>query len=112
MNEALQQVINRNDTWRGQNGRFANHILSANGDQQWSQKTLSTGYNTLNAQLQQGGWPLDSTIELLSDGSGLGSLPFCVSRETIIMNRQSPTKIRNDKNRKCGQASSDGQCMR
>jgi protein ImuA len=84
MNEALQQVINRSDTWRGHEGRFANHILSANGDSQRDQNTLPTGYNTLNTQLQQGGWPLDSTIELLSDGSGLGSMGlFLPAMETL-----------------------------
>ena len=71
MNEALQQVINRNDTWRGS---FADQALSANGDQHWDEDTFSTGYSTLDAQLLKGGWPLGSTIETLSDGCGLGSM--------------------------------------
>ena len=71
MNEALQHVINRNDTWRG---NMAAQVLSANGDRHWQEDTFSTGYSTLDAELQQGGWPLGSTVEMLSDGCGLGSM--------------------------------------
>jgi protein ImuA len=74
MNEALQRVIDRNDTWQGQEGHFASHFLSSNNDQYRDRDTLSSGYSTLDGQLQQGGWPLDGTIELLSDGSGLGAM--------------------------------------
>ena len=73
MNEMLEQVINRNDTWRGRHSHFQGHVFSANSDFH-ACTGLSTGYTTLDAQLQQGGWPLDSTIELLSDGCGLGSM--------------------------------------
>ena len=72
MNEALQQVINRNDTWRGSHNHFANHGLPANCD--FHSDSLTTGYRSLDGELQQGGWPLGNTIELLSDGSGLGSM--------------------------------------
>ena len=71
MNEALQQVINRNDTWLGS---LTRHIPPANGSQHWQDKGLSSGYSTLDEQLQGGGWPLGNTIELLSDGCGLGSM--------------------------------------
>ena len=74
MNKALQQVIERNDTWRGNEGRFAHQLLSANNDNHRDEDTLPTGYSTLDAQLQQGGWPLGNTIEMLSDGCGLGSM--------------------------------------
>jgi protein ImuA len=75
MNSTLEQVINRHDTWRGNqhNSHFNSHGISANGDYS-STGSLPTGYSTLNAALQQKGWPLDSTIELLSDGCGLGSM--------------------------------------
>ncbi|TGD74298.1 translesion DNA synthesis-associated protein ImuA [Mangrovimicrobium sediminis] len=69
MNEALQQIINRRDTWRGDLPG-----LAANGERHWHEDTLPTGYSTLDAQLQHGGWPLGSSIELLSDGCGLGSM--------------------------------------
>ncbi len=69
MNEALQQIINRRDTWRG-----GLSTLAANGERHWHEDALPTGYSTLDAELQRGGWPLGSTIELLSDGCGLGSM--------------------------------------
>mgnify|MGYP001815530542 CR=1 FL=1 len=71
MNEALQQVITRNDTWLGS---LTRHIQPANGGRHWQGMGLSSGYSTLDAQLQGGGWPLGNTIELLSDGCGLGSM--------------------------------------
>jgi protein ImuA len=78
MNEMLQQVINRNDTWRGSHRHFQGPGASANSDNHGSQG-LSTGYAALDAQLQQGGWPMDSTIELLSDGCGLGAMGLFLS---------------------------------
>lgn len=75
MNKALQQVIQRSDTWRGNEGRFANQVLSANdGGQHRNESGLRSGYSTLDAELQQGEWPKGNTIELLSDGSGLGAM--------------------------------------
>ena len=71
MNEALQQVINRNDTWQG---HLAGQVLSANGDSHWDEDRLSTGYSTLDKELRSDGWPLGSTVEVLSDGCGLGSM--------------------------------------
>jgi protein ImuA len=77
MNNTLEQVFNRHDTWRGsqRNGHnhFGNHELPANGDYSNTNR-LHTGYSTLNTALQQNGWPLDTTIELLSDGCGLGAM--------------------------------------
>ena len=73
MNEMLGQVINRDDTWRGRHSRFHGHSAPANSDCH-DTADLSSGYSNLDAQLQQGGWPLDSTIELLSDSSGLGAM--------------------------------------
>jgi protein ImuA len=75
-NEMLEQVIRRNDTWQGHrlfDGHVNNHRVSANSDCH-GVPGLATGYTSLDAQLQQGGWPLDSTIELLSDGCGLGAM--------------------------------------
>ena len=68
MNEALQQVIDRNDTW------LAGQVFSANGDSHRDEGRLSTGYSTLDAQLRNRGWPLGNTVEMLSDGCGLGSM--------------------------------------
>jgi protein ImuA len=73
MNEMLEQVTRRNDTWRGRQRHFQDYHVAANNACHDS-RGLATGYATLDAQLQQGGWPLDSTIELLSDGCGLGAM--------------------------------------
>ena len=82
MNEMLEQVISRRDTWRGRRTRFHYHEPSANSSHHGS--GLTTGYSTLDAQLDQGGWPLDGTIELLSDGNGLGAMgPFLPAMETL-----------------------------
>jgi protein ImuA len=83
MNEMLQQVINRNDTWRGHHSHFQGHMLPANSDLHPDQG-LPTGYTTLDTRLQQSGWPLESTIEVLSDGCGLGSMGlFLPAMETL-----------------------------
>ena len=71
MNEALQQVINRSDTWQGP---FSNHRLCSNSDRHGQGDILHSGYSTLDAQLHSGGWPRGSGIEVLSDGCGLGSM--------------------------------------
>jgi len=71
MNEALEHIIQRNDTWRGRHNHFMN--ISANGDSHYH-GSLSTGYETLDTELQQGGWPCNGAIELLSDGCGLGAM--------------------------------------
>jgi protein ImuA len=75
MNEALEQIIQRDDTWRGRHHQFRG--ISANSDRHAHnnyRNGLSTGYETLNAELNQGGWPRNSTIELLSDGCGMGAM--------------------------------------
>lgn len=57
----IDQVIQRNDTWLGCDSRSA-------------QPGLATGYRELDQQLYGQGWPLGNSIELLSDGSGLGAM--------------------------------------
>lgn len=77
MNEVLEQIINRSDTWRGRQRRFHHHEPSANSDFHnacHAGAGLATGYANLDAELDQGGWPLNSTIELLSDSNGLGAM--------------------------------------
>jgi protein ImuA len=58
---AIDQVIQRNDTWMG---RCTTTV----------QRGLATGYRTLDEQLYGNGWPLGNTVELLSDGNGLGAM--------------------------------------
>ena len=72
MNELLQQVMKRNDTWRGQQAHLQQRG-SANSDRHGT-SGLTTGYSALDEQLQQAGWPLDGVIELLSDGCGMGAM--------------------------------------
>tara|TARA_R110002049_G_scaffold69338_14_gene179622 strand:+ start:641 stop:1360 length:720 start_codon:yes stop_codon:yes gene_type:complete len=73
MNDSLEQAISRSDTWRGRSSCFNGRASSANNACHTT-GGLHTGYSTLNGELQQGGWPLDGTIELLSDGCGLGAM--------------------------------------
>ena len=48
MNDALQQVINRNDTWRGRQGHFQSHVRSANCGRYHDEQGLATGYGSLD----------------------------------------------------------------
>jgi protein ImuA len=73
MNKILQQVIQRSDTWRGYRNHFAHNPLPANSDKHTADG-LPTGYTPLDNALYQHGWPLGSTMELLSDGCGLGAM--------------------------------------
>ena len=58
---AIDRVMQRNDTWLG---RSTNTV----------QRGLATGYHELDEQLYGNGWPLGNTVELLSDGNGLGAM--------------------------------------
>ena len=57
----IDRVMQRNDTWRGRSV-------------QAPRQGLATGYAELDNQLHGQGWPTGNTIELLSDGNGLGSM--------------------------------------
>ena len=57
MNEILEQVINRRDTWRGQHNFLQYSGDPANSDCHGAD-TLSSGYSTLDAALCQGGGDL------------------------------------------------------
>jgi protein ImuA len=59
---AIDQVMQRNDTWLGRS--------SAGGVRQG----LATGFGKLDEQLYGNGWPLGNTVELLSDGNGMGAM--------------------------------------
>lgn len=72
MNEALEQVILRRDTWRGRSPHFGGLPLSANSDSH--RGGLKSGYRALDAALQQGGWPEATAVEVLSDSSGMGAM--------------------------------------
>jgi protein ImuA len=61
MNAAIDHVMQRQDTWLGRAS-------------QAPRQGLSSGYNKLDAELYGSGWPLGNTVELLSDGNGLGAM--------------------------------------
>ena len=73
MNQMIERVMRRTDTWRGRHSQWRGHSLPANSEGH-GRSGLPTGYSALDGQLQHGGWPLDSAIELLSDGCGLGAM--------------------------------------
>ncbi len=84
MNQMLEQVVNRSDTWRGRQGHFQSHVRSANCGRYHDEQGLATGYGSLDAALRQGGWPLGNTIEFLSDANGLGAMGlFLPAMETL-----------------------------
>ena len=84
MPPALQQVIGRRDTWLGRDilrSHGAPDLRAANGEESPSSRPslrqsaqLPTGFAPLDGQLAGGGWPLDSTIEVLSDAGGMGAM--------------------------------------
>lgn len=59
----IEQVIQRNDTWRGRDSRDAEVPPG-----------LPSGFHQLDRELYGKGWPLGQTIELLSDSNGLGAM--------------------------------------
>lgn len=75
MNDPLEHIIRRPDTWRGLNvaGNLATLHTPANSD--WhGVDALPTGYSELDSELLFRGWPLRGSVEVLSDGSGMGSM--------------------------------------
>jgi protein ImuA len=74
MNEILSEVIRRQDTWLGREGRVGCMPAPANSDSHQHGQRLATGYSTLDAALHQRGWPLGGGIEVLSDSCGMGSM--------------------------------------
>ncbi len=70
----LEQVMRRQDTWRGRPA-FAHRTLTpANSPTYQPPGGLPTGFRGLNQALSQGGWPTGTCIEVLSEGSGMGAM--------------------------------------
>lgn len=75
MTYSLEHIISRPDTWRGLEAprNLVTLRSPANGD--WhGVDTLPTGFTELDEHLKLGGWPQRGGIEVLSDGSGMGSM--------------------------------------
>lgn len=62
--ESLRSVISRRDTWLG---------YAANSDMHYHEH-LPTGFGALDAKLCEHGWPLGTSIEVLSDAHGMGAM--------------------------------------
>ncbi|MEE4279445.1 MAG: translesion DNA synthesis-associated protein ImuA [Halieaceae bacterium] len=74
--DSLQQLLRRRDTWIGQDfARTGTARCSdaANSDHR-EHPHLATGFAALDAQLSEGGWPLGSCIEILTDAHGMGAM--------------------------------------
>lgn len=84
--QALDHIIRRPDTWRGRPDRFSGTRQPANGD--WHGRGLATGYSDLDRTLQQGGWPAGTTVEVLSDGCGLGSMGLFLPAMTTLSSQR------------------------
>jgi len=61
LDPALQQLLGRNDIWRG-------HEAAAQGDGE------PTGFASLDGRLPAGGWPRGALTELLPERGGIGEL--------------------------------------
>ncbi len=73
MNEMIQQVVQRQDTWWGRDQPFSTDLLAANNGSHLND-TIGCGFPALEEELYGSGWPLGSTIEFLSDATGLGAM--------------------------------------
>jgi cell division inhibitor SulA len=74
--EALQPIINRRDTWLGRNAWQRHGVTNndaANNDEH-AHPHLATGFAALDERLCEGGWPLGTCIEVLTDASGMGAM--------------------------------------
>jgi len=69
-NALIEKVLRRSDTWQGETPDQSNT---------YSNNRLSSGYTELDQKLSHRGWPLGNTIELLSDGGGLGAMGLFLS---------------------------------
>jgi len=64
---SLEQIFERNDTWKGDTKTL------------FSQKTLDTGFEALNEQLHNKGWPLSTLIDV----SFLSNIRFNQNKNTM-----------------------------
>lgn len=77
MNPSIEHIISRPDTWRGFDSRKERRCVristAVNGDG-YTKDGLPTGFTALDGALQNGGWPTRGSVEVLSDGCGLGAM--------------------------------------
>ncbi len=78
--EALKGIISRRDTWLG-------HVDAANhGTHRHPHQP--TGFAALDAQLCEGGWPLGTCIEVLTDASGMGAMGLFLPAMEALSNEE------------------------
>lgn len=89
MNDPLEHIISRPDTWRGLDA--PNNIIALNNpaNSDWhGVDAMPTGFSELDQALQFGGWPLRGSVEVLSDGSGMGSMGLFLPTMTALSEQQ------------------------
>ncbi len=80
----LEQVMRRQDTWRGR-AAFAHRTLApANSASYNPLAGFPTGFSALNLALVQGGWPSGTCIEVLSEGCGMGAMGLFLPAMTTL----------------------------
>lgn len=90
--DLLDDVMNRRDTWRGRSdlaGPGCTTAGAANSDRHshshgHSHPHQPTGFGVLDRHLCEGGWPLGTCIEVLTDACGMGAMGlFLPAMETL-----------------------------
>lgn len=72
--ELLDNAMNRRDTWRGRGDLLTPEGGSAANSDHHRHPHQPTGFGALDRHLCEGGWPLGTCIEVLTDASGLGAM--------------------------------------
>ena len=71
MNKKLQQIINRPDNWIAK--QHSNNI-STSRNNFLQDKSISTGFDSINEVLHLNGWPLGANIEIFEEIHMNGSM--------------------------------------
>ncbi len=77
MNYLLEDIFRRPDTWRGMNNSsqlLPNANIEPNNGGLHSPDSIKTGFEQLDMQLYNKGWPLRGCIEVISDQYGLDGI--------------------------------------
>jgi protein ImuA len=77
MNYLLEDIFRRADTWQGMSQKdrvFLDPSAPSANAGAHSEQTIATGFDTLDAQLYNSGWPLGGCIEVISDQCGLDAM--------------------------------------
>ena len=70
MNYLLEDIFRRADTWQGMNQKdrvFLDPSTPSANTGTHSGQAIATGFDALDAQLYNSGWPLGGCIEVISD---------------------------------------------